>query len=158
MLGTRYSTKDGKAASEDFQKVSEVLCESPLDSSCVHPFFLNLSDSFSFVLRPFVFHFCSLASTITHGLPLLHFGSRMNFCTRQSPPGQTSTTWRLVRLSLGSRTIFSRVDHLLDPGWISTTCLVVWGRDHRNRNHAIKVTDIYIQTQGDHTVRLVASH
>ena len=58
----------------------------------------------------------SLSTTITLGLLLLHFGSRTIFFYTRSPPGRTSTTW-----------------------------LVVWGRDHRNRANAIKsVTDIYI--------------
>ena len=72
-----------KRSSEEFQKVSEVLCESPLDPPCVHPFFLNLLDSFSFALLSFdAVSLCflfSLSSTITLGLPLLHFGSRTNF-------------------------------------------------------------------------------
>ena len=72
-----------KRSSEEFQKVSEVLCESPLDPPCVHPFFLNLLDSFSFALLSFdAVSLCflfSLSSMITLGLPLLHFGSRTNF-------------------------------------------------------------------------------
>ena len=63
--GQGTALKMAKQSSEEFQKVSEVSCESPLDSPCVHPFFFNLSDSFSFALRPFVFCFRSLASTIT---------------------------------------------------------------------------------------------
>ena len=83
--------------------MSEVSCESPLDSPCVHPFFLNLSDSFSFVLLSFdAVSLCllfSLSSTITLGLTLLYFGCRTNFFTRQSPPGRTNTKWPLVHLA-----------------------------------------------------------
>ena len=46
---------------------------------------------------------------------LLHFGSHMISFTRQLPSDWTSTTW-----------------------------LVVWGRDHRNHVHTIKVWRIYI--------------
>ena len=68
-------------------------------------------------------------------------------------------TSRYVRSIIYARTIFSHVDRLLvgpvpygpcsitaltrvrifrsPPGWTSTTWLVVWGRDHRNRAHAI---------------------
>ena len=63
VLGTRYSSEDGKQqSSEEFQEVSEVLCEQQLLTypgrsicptclhQCIHRFFLNLSDSFSFAL------------------------------------------------------------------------------------------------------------
>ena len=55
--GWGIALKMAKRSSEEFQKVSKVLCESPLDSPCIHLFFLNLSDSFSFALLsqcPFV--------------------------------------------------------------------------------------------------------
>ena len=45
--GWGIALKMAKRSSEEFQKVSKVLCESPLDSPCIHLFFLNLSDSFS---------------------------------------------------------------------------------------------------------------
>ena len=104
----------------------------------------------------------SLSSTFMLGLLLLHFGSRTIFFTRRLPPGWTNTTWPLLHFS--THMIFF-TSHL-PPGWTSTTWLVVWGRDHRNHGHTIKVWRIcniyiyiytYIQTWTDYTARLVAS-
>ena len=136
MLGLRYSTEDGKAVvrrvSESEQSVVRVSTRLSLYTSLlpqsVRLFLLCLTLAVSLC-----FHFCSLAQRtapalfqLSHKLfhtsiasctmwPLLHFGSRTIFFTRWSP-----------------------------PGWFSTTWLVVWGRDHRNCAHAIKVWRIYI--------------
>ena len=119
--------KMAKWWSEDFQKVSKILCE-------------YLSDSFLLCLTLF---WCSvplfpssLSSTIMLGLLMPYFGSCTIFFTRRSPPGRT-----LLHFGSRMRTIFWS-----PPGRTSTTWLVVWGQDHRNRAHAVKVWWIYIHT------------
>ena len=79
----------------------------------------------------------SLSSTITLGLLVPHFGSLTIFFTCRS----TSTIWPLLHYRSRTCTIFR-----LPPGQTSTTWLVVWGQDHRNHAHAIKVWRIYIHT------------
>ena len=113
----------------------------PLFWSSVPLFPFSLSSTIT--LRPLTRSILVLARSISHvdrllvG-PVLRGHGLLHFDSRtitsQSPRGQTSTAW-----------------------------LVVWGRDYRNRAHAIKVWQIYIhiyiyiQTRTDNTARLVAS-
>ena len=118
---------------------------SPLDSPCIHRFFLNLSDSFSFaLLRLFrwsvpLFPF-ALSSAITLGL-LLHFGSHELLHVDRL----------LVASSLGTRPRKPRPRSSMGT------------RPQKPRPRNQSVTDIYIyiytyiQTRADYAARLVAS-
>ena len=84
---------------------------SPLDSLCIHCFFL--SDAFSFALLSSdavsLLFPCSLSSMITLGLLLLHFGSHTFFFTRRSPSGWTKDA--LLLLLAGSALMTSVAKH-----------------------------------------------
>ena len=90
-----------------------------------------------------------LSNTITLGLLLLHFGFHTILFTRRSPPSRTSTMLPLLHFGSRTCTIFQS-----PPGQTNTMWLVVWGQDHRNRTHTIKVWQIYIQTRTDYTAWL----
>ena len=133
--------KMAKWSSEEFQEVSEVSCESkrlvclsPLDSPCIHCFFLNLSDSFSFALLSsdavsLCFRFRSLAR------------SRLDCSCSISALAQSFPhVDRLVDQYHVAPAPFRLLHDLRSPpGRTSTTWLVVWGQDHRNHAHAIEV-------------------
>ena len=118
-------------------------CSATLDSPCIHRFFLNLSDSLSFALLSsdvvsLCFHFPSLARSRLDR-------SRSISALARSFSHVNRLLVRLIPCGPGllhfdSRTITSRSPR----GQNSTTWLVVWGRDQRNRPHAIKVWRIYI--------------
>ena len=118
-------------------------CSATLDSPWIHRFFLNLSDSFSFALLSsdavsLCFRFRSLAQSCLLPLPL-HFGSRTIFFTHRLPPSQTNTTWPWPA------PFWLLPNHVAIASWSDQYyVLIVWGRDHRNRPHTIKVWRIYI--------------
>ena len=144
-LGTRYSGEDGKVVvwrvSESEQSIVWVyICQT------LFSFALLSSGAMSLC-----FHLHFIAQSITLGLLPLHFGSRMIFFTCRLPPGRT-----LLHFGPRTCTIFWS-----PSGRTSSTWLVVWGQDHRNYAHSIKVWQIYIhtyvQTWPDYTAWLVAS-
>ena len=100
--GRRIAVSMTKRSSEEFQ---EAKCRASYQTQR-YMLWWSHCRSFDAVYFCFSFH----SSTITLGLLLLHFGSRIIFFTRRSLPGRTSTTWLVVR-----------------------------GRYHRNRAQAIKV-------------------
>ena len=139
MLGTRYSAEDGKAVvrrvSESEQSVVRVsirlsLCTSLLPQS-VRLFLLCLASlCFLFSLSSYHDHAWTAPASFWLSHKVFHTSIASWSDQYHMAPGP---------FSLGSRTIFSHVDHLLDPGQINTMCLVVWGRDHGNCTHLIKV-------------------
>ena len=119
---TRYSSGDGKAVVWrvwKWAKCRASICQTLLCSDAV---------SLCFRLRSLARSRLDCSCSI--------FGSRTIFFTCRSPPG-----WTLLHFDSRMRTIF-RSPH----GQTSTTWLVVWGRNHRNRAHAIKVWQMYIHT------------
>ena len=109
-----------KQWSEEFQKVSKVSCMYLSDFSPL-PYSLLMECLFVSVF------------VLMLGLLMPDFGSRTIFFTHPLPPGQTSTVEPLLHYRSRTHTIFRS-----PPGWTITTWLVVWGRDRRNRAHAIK--------------------
>ena len=140
----RYSAEDGKAVvrrvSESERSVVRVsirlsLCTSLLPQS-VRLFLLCLTSlCFPFSLSSYHDHAWTAPASFRLSHELFHTSIASWLDQYHVVPGP---------FSLRSCTIFLHVDRLLDPGRISTTCLIVWGRDHRNCTHAIKVWRIYI--------------